>query len=120
MNPERWKRAREIFEATVEQAPEHADAFLRAECGNDSELVSEVRRMLEEHGRTGALDHGPWDQSPKPATPQVFCTGQLVAERYRIIRFIAGGGMGEVYEGRRPPTQRKSGPKDLVTRDRFG
>jgi len=98
VSPERWKRAREIFQVALEQTPAEADAFLCAKCGSDADLVSEVRRMLEEHGRTGILDHAPWEQSPKPASPQVFSAGQLVGERYRIIRYIARGGMGEVYE----------------------
>jgi tetratricopeptide (TPR) repeat protein len=35
-----------------------------------------------------------------PLDPPVFHTGQLVANRYRIIRYISRGGMGEVYEVR--------------------
>jgi len=34
------------------------------------------------------------DHSEKP----IFCPGDVVCERYRVIRFIARGGMGEVYE----------------------
>ena len=33
-----------------------------------------------------------------PERGQLFAPGELVAERYRIVRFIAGGGMGQVYE----------------------
>src|SRR5215813_2390305 len=32
------------------------------------------------------------------ANRQRFCVGELLAGRFRIIRFIAAGGMGEVYE----------------------
>jgi len=36
---------------------------------------------------------------PVPATgPQTFHAEQLVADRFRIVRFVAGGGMGQVYE----------------------
>ena len=36
---------------------------------------------------------------PVPAAgPQTFQAEQLVADRFRIVRFVAGGGMGEVYE----------------------
>ena len=34
----------------------------------------------------------------RSAEPAVFQAGDVVAERYRIVRFIARGGMGEVYE----------------------
>src|SRR6185369_12052068 len=32
------------------------------------------------------------------SAPGAFSDGQTIAERYRIVRFIAAGGMGEVYE----------------------
>ena len=36
---------------------------------------------------------------PVPAAgPQTFQAEQLVADRFRIVRFVAGGGMGQVYE----------------------
>jgi eukaryotic-like serine/threonine-protein kinase len=36
--------------------------------------------------------------TPRNAVPATFSSGQLVAGRYMIVRFIAPGGMGEVYE----------------------
>lgn len=38
----------------------------------------------------------------QPTQPQVFRAGERVAGRFRIVRFIAGGGMGEVYEALDP------------------
>jgi eukaryotic-like serine/threonine-protein kinase len=32
------------------------------------------------------------------ALPQAFSPGEVLADRFRIVRFIAQGGMGEVYE----------------------
>ena len=43
----------------------------------------------------------PYGEGGPPLGPDVdrtFSPGELVAERYRIVRFIARGGMGEVYE----------------------
>ena len=34
----------------------------------------------------------------RPPQPAVFQTGDVVASRFRIIRYIAKGGMGELYE----------------------
>src|SRR5881296_571389 len=45
-----------------------------------------------------------WDATSTAALPAdargagIFSRGDLVAARYRIVRFIARGGMGEVYE----------------------
>src|SRR5689334_23131098 len=41
--------------------------------------------------------------TPSPGTPvpnagRSFAKGELVAERYRVVRLIGEGGMGEVYE----------------------
>ncbi len=98
MTPERWKGVREIFDAALE-SPSGAYEFARAECGADEELYSEVRRMLDEHRRTGILDRLPVVAAPARAgSPPVFSEGQIVAGRYRIVRYLSRGGMGEVYE----------------------
>jgi len=54
--------------------------------------------MLEEQHRSGALDHPLWEVPPAPFATPVFSPGQVVAGRYRIVRYLSRGGMGEVYE----------------------
>ena len=96
MTPERWHKVNEIFHSACEQPSPEADAFARTACGDDREMYSEVRRMLEEHVRDGFLDHRPW--APPGKAPPVFAVGQVVSGRYRIVGFLSRGGMGEVYE----------------------
>ena len=105
MTPRRWPRARKLFDAAIELSPSEADAYLRAECAGDDELLTEVRHMIEEHQRTGALDRPPWEFTPATsasAQPPVFSPGQVVAGRYTIVRYLSRGGMGEVYEAQHP------------------
>ena len=97
MTPERWHRVTEIFHAVLDQPSSQAEAFLHGACGDDAELFAEVRGMLQEHIRSGFLDQAPPGAKPTAATP-VFSAGQTVSGRYRIVRFLNRGGMGEVYE----------------------
>jgi tetratricopeptide (TPR) repeat protein len=79
MTPEHLPRARELFDSVVNCPPAEADRMLREACGRDAGLYAEVRRMLQEH-------------------LGVFSTGQTLAGRYSVVRYISHGGMGEVYE----------------------
>src|SRR5215210_2103948 len=36
--------------------------------------------------------------APRPSGEPAFAPGERIAERYRVVRFLARGGMGEVYE----------------------
>jgi tetratricopeptide (TPR) repeat protein len=45
---------------------------------------------------SGSGELSDWGSLERPAPS--FAPGQIVGERYRIVRFIAAGGMGEVYE----------------------
>jgi len=93
MTPERWQRILEIFHAALELPPGQREAFLRQE-GLDNEEHEIVRQMIEAHARSGPLDR----LLPEiPRAQPVFSDGQIVAGRYRIIRFVGRGGMGEVY-----------------------
>ena len=94
MTPERWDKLTAIFHAALELPASEVDGFLRLQCEGDTRLYSELREMLEQHSHSGVLDH----PLAPPAGSPLFAPGEIVSGRYRVIRFLARGGMGEVYE----------------------
>jgi serine/threonine protein kinase/tetratricopeptide (TPR) repeat protein len=99
---EKWEGVKALFEAVLEQPLEARLAFLAASrCEEDVRL--EVERLLQYHeqeeaeGFLKAADgrlRGEQEQRPV----ETFRVGDTLANRFRIVRFIARGGMGDVYE----------------------
>jgi tetratricopeptide (TPR) repeat protein len=72
------------------------ETFLRSACGDDSELFGEVWSYVEAEQRMNGFL---LDPLYRPAAPAVqFAPGDLVDGRFRIVREVAQGGMGIVYE----------------------
>ncbi len=111
----------QVFEATLALKPTERDAFLADVCGDDSELRRTVEELLAEEARAGSfLKHGPFgplDNSTISVrhgdeTTRSYAgvsslgsqfngrlkSGEILVDRFLIVRFIAKGGMGEVYE----------------------
>ena len=90
MDPLLWKRIGELFAGASPLSVQDRIAFLKEKCGEDQELFDQVVSLLDADGKSGPLD----------STPTVSASSipQVVAGRFRIIRYIAEGGMGTVYE----------------------
>ena len=100
--------AEELFGEALELPPESRSAFLDRVCGHDAELRRHLEQLLLKDARAGSFLAGPaftpdgtqtQTALGPPATGR-FRSGQLIAGRFAIIRFIARGGMGEVYEAK--------------------
>jgi eukaryotic-like serine/threonine-protein kinase len=95
MSPECWRKVNDIVRAARDQPAARVNEFVREACTGDPEIYSEVLRMLLAEEQTERLDR------PVPFSPSqgsTFSSMQIVAGRYRVIRFLNRGGMGEVYE----------------------
>jgi serine/threonine protein kinase/tetratricopeptide (TPR) repeat protein len=93
-----WNRAKELFEAAVELPEAEASAYLDAECSGFPELHSMVSTLIRNHRELSGQDQQLQYHLDAGRTIRVLENGMLVAKRFRILRFIASGGMGEVYE----------------------
>lgn len=99
MNPNRWQRIEELFNATLALPFREREPFLKSACGDDPRLRTEIDSLLSEV-----------DQPDSFLSESTFVLGaHLLAQdhseslagetlgSYTIVRPIGHGGMGEVY-----------------------
>ncbi|HUE01937.1 MAG TPA: protein kinase [Bryobacteraceae bacterium] len=95
MSAEEWEQVKNIFEAALSVPEAQREAYLEGVCGGNAPLKQTVAELL-------ASDHGANDRDflTNASLPclRALHDGAVVAGRFRIVRFIARGGMGEVYE----------------------
>jgi serine/threonine protein kinase/tetratricopeptide (TPR) repeat protein len=110
----------QLFEAALALKPAERRAFLDQACSHNPELRRTVEELLAEDANAGSLlEHPPFDflgaagmrpprasgatgpiddNEPSRLTGGRLQPGQVLIDRFVIVRFIAKGGMGEVYE----------------------
>jgi serine/threonine protein kinase/tetratricopeptide (TPR) repeat protein len=100
MTPELWQRLKPLYHAVLEMPDEARAQFVAEACREDTELKEELTALLKTNGEQTGSDDLPLinfrDLFPEGA--KSFSVGQLILDRFRIVRFVGGGGMGEVYE----------------------
>lgn len=89
-NPEHDNRVKALARSALEVEGARRPDFLLEVCAGKAELLNDVCSVL-----AGSVD-GPSGLST--VTMETFGPGQVVGGRFRIIRFVAQGGMGAVYE----------------------
>ncbi len=99
----RWRRAKEIFEAACEASASGQQRIVEEMAGGDAELAADVQRLLAMQNDSGLT----LDSPAQPLGPGMYAPGEVLAERYRVERYLASGGMGDVYEA----TDERSGQR---------
>jgi eukaryotic-like serine/threonine-protein kinase len=98
--PDKWEAVKALFEAALEEDPAQRSSFLKERCP-DAGVRAEVERLLAEHERAGAFLSTPVLGKftvAADAAPTRISQGEVLAERFRIVNFVASGGMGVVYK----------------------
>jgi eukaryotic-like serine/threonine-protein kinase len=96
IGPQRRELAQKLFEGARERQPQERAAYLEDACPSDPQLREYILRMVAvEEEDTRFLE--------TPVFMQMFTCpllerGDLVEGRFRIVRLLGAGGMGEVYE----------------------
>ncbi len=96
MTAEDWEEIKRIFDSALKLPPLDRAAYLDAACNDKPVLRSTVDELLGANDAASGFLNG--ESTSPDSLPPVFNPGDIVAGRFRIIRMIARGGMGEVYE----------------------
>ncbi len=107
-----WKRAREIFEAALDLPASEREAYAREQCGSEGTLFAEVQQLLDADLTVdGFLESGDSLVALPAGTP-----GLQIGTRvgpFELVRVIASGGMGTVYEAEQENPRRPVALKTL-------
>src|SRR4051794_23944362 len=93
MTPERWRQIEQLYEATLEQKPDHRDSFLAAACGDDEELCREVASLLAQNGSTLTLV----EAIAEGLDNRTHLAPGAKLGPYQVVSLLGEGGMGKVY-----------------------
>jgi serine/threonine protein kinase len=98
--PNNWEAVKTLFEAALEEDAANRSSFLKERCP-DPRVRDEVERLLAEHDQNPSFLSMPVAGNVQlegdAPTPRL-SDGELLVGRFRIVHFIAGGGMGMVYK----------------------
>lgn len=95
MTPEQYQKLVDLFHRAMERLPAERESFARELCDGDLELLPDLLRLI--HGASDSSETRPARFEVEGYIP-AFSPNQVLLKRFRIVRFLGHGGMGEVYE----------------------
>jgi serine/threonine protein kinase len=117
MTPEKWERIKALFEAALRQPSVKRASFLAGLCP-DADLRAQVEKLLADHDEAGSFLSEPVLGTPirnssRRDSRELLPSGEMIAGRFRIVRLLGKGGMGEVHEAEDTKLRRRVALKFL-------
>jgi serine/threonine protein kinase len=101
MNPECWARFKTLFNEAMERPRNERKTFVAEACGDDMELRTELLGIIAAHESQVPITEifsSEIERLVRSAVPPILSSGDLILERFEIVRLLGSGGMGDVYE----------------------
>jgi hypothetical protein len=99
MTPEVWQRLKPLFHKAMERDPKDRAAFVEEACADTPEFKEHLLGLLiAEQETTGVPELHFGGLADHMRNETRFQPGELILDRFRILRLIGWGGMGEVYQ----------------------
>jgi serine/threonine protein kinase len=103
---ERWHRIKDLFSAALEYSAADRSAFLDRSCGDDIELLAQVRSLLDAHESSlGFIERPAVERAGLAQAHEPFDWHGRRLGNYRIVSELGRGGMSHVYKAARDDDQ---------------
>ena len=98
MTPDDWQKVKHILENAIDLPVGDREAFVGTACRGNPTLEAEVNRiLLADKVASGFLSTSFFNFREAEIGEQILATDTILCGRFRILKFIGAGGMGNVY-----------------------
>lgn len=106
MDPEKWRRVKEVFDGALACDSEAQSRYIAEACQGDPDILNEVETLLHHHQQANSqfLNQGAGASSDTAAIAQADLPSSRVGRRvgvYQLLEEIGHGGMGQVFRAAR-------------------